>query len=184
MFQKKKVARNGSTRPGVNLVQEKTTIVSDANIQTDSVLTTEMDVQTDLIAITSDLNLPPPVVVVEEEIEEIITKSEKELQEELAKGLGIDMKRLNQFILLDKVPLAGGKPILVESISSAGLASRRANRWSSRISSRMPNPALAPAYFVNVSLLSAFSTFVELLLTIAFKYRRSQFQLNLTSFNF
>lgn len=126
------------------MVQEKTTIVSDADTQTDAIETSEMDIQTDLIAVSSELVTPSTGIL------KVVVKSDRELQRDLAKGLGIDLSRLDQFIQNDKIAFPG-KPILIDSVASTGLTSRRAGRWTSRISARIPNPATAPAFLVNVS---------------------------------
>lgn len=103
-----------------------------------------MDIQTDLIAVTSELVTPSTEVI------KVVVKTDRELQQDLAKGLGIDLSRLDQFIQNDKIPFAS-KPILLDSVTSTGLTSRRTGRWTSRLSARIPNPTTAPAYLVNVS---------------------------------
>ncbi|KAI5481521.1 Annexin family protein [Pseudohyphozyma bogoriensis] len=139
----RRVKKRGTARttsspsaPTVTHVEE-TTIVADADTQTDPILTTEMNVQTEISAVTVDL-VPAPI----SDPPPYTPKTEREVQEELAAGLGIDVSKLEEFVKSQKRPRA-------QTPSESSLV-RRQNRWASRISSRMSTAAQAPAFIISV----------------------------------
>ncbi|KAK4700973.1 hypothetical protein P7C70_g5266, partial [Phenoliferia sp. Uapishka_3] len=150
---KKRTFRPGepATAPTITHVQE-TTVVVDADTQTDTVETSEMDVQTDLAAVATELVAAPAVETqVEAVLEPTPPKSAQEIQELLASDLGIELSALQDFIQgrkrLELPPAASTTP---RSPSDVPLMStRRANRWGSRISSRVGQ---APSFLVGDAL--------------------------------
>lgn len=106
----------------------------DADTQTESIATSEMDVQTDLTSTKDDLIHAPPI------------KVPRQLQEDLARGLGLDWSKLAEFVDGQK------NPPPPEVYPDARVSShRRSSRWVSRLSSRLPAAAKgAPAFFINV----------------------------------
>lgn len=85
---------------------------------------------------------PPPSVP---------AKTPREVQEELAQGLGMEWSKL-----VDLVEGEKDKDKQEKKVASSNFLneSRRAGRWAARISSRLPLTAAAqaPAYFINVRL--------------------------------
>lgn len=122
--------------------------MADADCQTPSVAQAEMQVQTELSAVGSELakvediqtETPPPPPP---------PKSAQEMQAELATQLGVDVQLIKQ--------LANGEKPQASLLSSATdsfvrdpiVPSRRSSRWRSRLAS-VPT-AKAPMYLVNVS---------------------------------
>lgn len=93
-----------------------------------------MNVQTDLTATKDDLVRSPQL------------KATREVQEDLARGLGLDWSKLAEFVDGQK------NPPPAEVVPDSRVSShRRSSRWVSRISSRLPTVAKdAPAFFINV----------------------------------
>ncbi|GAA6022195.1 hypothetical protein JCM8202_000149 [Rhodotorula sphaerocarpa] len=126
--------------------------MADADCQTPSVAQAEMQVQTELSAVGSELakvediqtETPPPPPP---------PKSAQEMQAELATQLGVDVQLIKQ--------LANGEKPQASLLSSATdsfvrdpiVPSRRSSRWRSRLAS-VPT-AKAPMYLVNVFPISA-----------------------------
>ncbi|GAA5992429.1 hypothetical protein JCM11641_002904 [Rhodosporidiobolus odoratus] len=139
----KKRSKKTSPAPTPVVTHVETNVtVSDADIQTEPITTTEMGVQTDLSAINSDLIAAPAV-----EPEVIVLappapppKTEKEIQEDLAKGLGVDVELVKQFVDASK----NGKAAKLVADATTLAASRRSGRWRQRLPM-----ARAPAYLVN-----------------------------------
>lgn len=136
------------SQPTITRVEE-TTVVVDAHTQTDTVSMTEMHVQTDLSATTIDL-VPPVELPVVQVVEEPTPKTGREIQEELAKELGIDWTKLSEFVEGQKAPPSVPKPFADPSFAGV-MSARRAGRWATRLSSRIPNAAAqAPSFLINV----------------------------------
>ncbi|KAL8283112.1 hypothetical protein RQP46_005890 [Phenoliferia psychrophenolica] len=138
----------GPASPSITRVEE-TTIVCDADTQTERVRTTSMDIQTDLAAVTVELVAAPAV----EPLVVVPPKSPYEVQEELASGLGIELAQLQDFISGRKkqanstAPPQPQQPQSTSRSSSATeaiMSSRRYGRWGSRLS----RVGQAPSYII------------------------------------
>ncbi|GAA5889951.1 hypothetical protein JCM5296_003659 [Sporobolomyces johnsonii] len=120
--------------------------VCDADIQTEPIPSRAMDVQTELSAVNVDL-----VAAVVPEPEIIVTapppKTERELQEDLAKELGIDLESVKQFVEAQKSGAKPGSRLLVEAPSPVSGSPRRSGRWRSRLTPG--RVAQAPGYIVS-----------------------------------
>ncbi|GAA5879161.1 hypothetical protein JCM8547_001601 [Rhodosporidiobolus lusitaniae] len=131
-----------SSEPIVTHVETSTT-VCDVDVQTDTPPHRETDVQTDLSAVNLELvaapAVEPEVIIVEPESPK---KTEKELQADLAKGLGVDLDLVRQFVDASK---SGKAAKLVADAASPPLASpRRSGRWRQRLP-----VAHAPSMLIN-----------------------------------
>lgn len=117
-------------------------IVSDGQTQTDVVDLREIEVQTDVVVPTATDLMEVP-------------RTKQSIQEELARGLGVDWTTLEGFIEGQKRTTAA-RPLKSATANNevSALRPRRSNNnhWSSRISSRFPVTAVvqSPAYFINV----------------------------------
>ncbi|BGP28596.1 hypothetical protein JCM10296v2_000332 [Rhodotorula toruloides] len=124
---------------------ETSSSVGDAVVQTDTPAMCESDVQTDLVAVQDDLvkasddkpqivEVPPPPPP---------ARTEREMQEELAKGLGVKVEIIKQFVEAQKgANRTSGVPVMADARPS------RPGRWRTRFT---PGPIVqTPAYLINV----------------------------------
>ncbi|TNY17193.1 hypothetical protein DMC30DRAFT_137154 [Rhodotorula diobovata] len=135
----------GASEPLVTHV-ETSVSVCDVDIQTDPVPSREMAMQTDLSAVADDLvkasEVEPKVITIE--APRPPPRSERELQEDLAKGLGVNVDLVKQFVEAQK---SGAKGTPRAPLEGRAAAVSGRSRWRSRLSSPLPH---APAYLVNV----------------------------------
>lgn len=146
--QKKRGKKSPASAPIVTHV-ETSVSVSDADIQTDPVPVREVDVQTDVSALNDVLlkaaDVKPQVIEVKPPV-----RTERQMQEDLAKGLGVSLDVVKQAVESQK---SGGKAAMARLLGDCGkpavnASSRRTGRWRTRL---MPGAvAQAPSYFVNV----------------------------------
>ncbi|CEQ38867.1 SPOSA6832_00319, partial [Sporobolomyces salmonicolor] len=123
------------SRPVVTHV-ETSVNVCDADIQTEPTPSPAMDVQTDLSAVNIDLvaaSVPEPKIVVSAPL----PKTERELQEDLAKELGIDLESVKQFVEAQKSGVKSGSRLLIEAPPPDGALALSPHPRSSRSSSRI-----------------------------------------------
>ncbi|BGO94729.1 hypothetical protein NBRC10512_007324 [Rhodotorula toruloides] len=124
---------------------ETSVSVSDADVQTDTPAMRESDVQTNLVAVQDDLvkasDVKPQIVEVPPPPPP--ARTEREMQEELAKGLGIKVEAIKQFVEAQKgATKTSGVPVMADVRPS------RPGRWRSRFT---PGPIVqTPAYLINV----------------------------------
>ncbi|GAA5951496.1 hypothetical protein JCM21900_001584 [Sporobolomyces salmonicolor] len=133
------------SRPVVTHV-ETSVNVCDADIQTEPIPSRAMDIQTDLSAVNIDLvaaAVPEPEIVVTAPP----PKTERELQEDLAKELGIDLESVKQFVEAQKSGVKPGSRLLIETPPPVPGSPRRTGRWRSRLTPG--RVAQAPGYIVS-----------------------------------
>lgn len=126
------------------------TTVSDAHTQTDTVATTDTEVQTSLADNKVD------------NAEEEMPRTKESIQKELAEGLGLDWDLLTSFIEGQKRSAVASKPSTSKAAkwassetttsSTAAVTLRSRRHWSSRFSTRLPLTSVvqAPAYIIDV----------------------------------
>lgn len=146
--QKKRGKKSGGASEPLVTHVETSVSVCDVDIQTDPVPSREMAMQTDLSAVADDLvkasEVEPKVITIE--APRPPPRSERELQEDLAKGLGVNVDLVKQFVEAQK---SGAKGTPRAPLEGRAAAVSGRSRWRSRLSSPLPH---APAYLVNVSL--------------------------------
>ncbi|GAA5901626.1 hypothetical protein JCM8208_001560 [Rhodotorula glutinis] len=134
-----------ATEPTVTHV-ETSVNVCDADIQTDSIPVREMDIQTDLSAVRDELikvsEVKPEVITVEAPPPP--PRTSRQMQEDLASSLGVQVDLFQQFVEAQKNPVKASTRSVLEGRPPA-TAGR--SRWRSRLPSPLPH---APAYLVNV----------------------------------
>ncbi|GAA5998226.1 hypothetical protein JCM5350_007943 [Sporobolomyces pararoseus] len=134
---KKRGKKSGSVSPLVQHV-ETTVNVSDADIQTDSIQTHAVEVQTELSGLGVELIVAPPPVAPAK------PKTVKERKEEAAKELGVDIDLVKQFLETQK---PSNQRVL--ELAAPGSPRRPAGRWRSRMlpGSMVQAPSLLISYF-------------------------------------
>lgn len=153
--QKKRVVKAGVA--SLNLSVNETTVVHDAGTQTSPISSKEMDVQTDLAAVAIEL-VAAPAVEIETQGAEVLEvppepKTQRELHEELAAGLGIDLSALQTFVDGQKdPPMASPTSFKTMSDTGPSISTRqsrpgRMSRFSSRVNTFSVQ---APAFIIDV----------------------------------
>ncbi|BGP21434.1 hypothetical protein JCM10295v2_000309 [Rhodotorula toruloides] len=125
---------------------ETSVSVSDADVQTDAPVMRESNAQTELVALGNDLVKTSSVVkpqIVEVPPPPPPARAERELQEELAKGLGVKLEVVKQFVEAQRgVTRTAGIPVMADARPS------RVGRWRPRFT---PGPIVhMPRYLINV----------------------------------
>ncbi|BGP36461.1 hypothetical protein JCM10449v2_000362 [Rhodotorula kratochvilovae] len=140
----------GASEPVVTHV-ETSVSVCDADIQTDGIPSREMTIQTELTAVSDELvkasEVKPEVITVQAPPPP--PRTERELQEDLAKGLGVNVDLVKQFVEAQK---NGGKTATRQPVEPRASTATGRSRWRSRFPSPLPR---APAYIVNAFPVSA-----------------------------
>ena len=130
------------------VVEPIVTILNDVDVQTDSIPTSEVDIQTDLSAVNIDL-VPFVLSPIVEPVVPPPPKNRQMIQEELARELGVELSTFDEFVEAQKrSPRLANPP----PVPTTGIRQRNTgNRWGNRFSTRLPYAATqAPSYFINV----------------------------------
>ncbi|GAA5947122.1 hypothetical protein JCM3765_002167 [Sporobolomyces pararoseus] len=133
----KRGKKSGSVSPLIQHL-ETTVNVRDADIQTDSIQTQAIEVQTDLSGVGVELIVAAPPVAPAK------PKTVKERKEEAAKELGVDIDLVKQFLETQKP----SNQRIVE-LAAPGSPRRTTGRWRSRMlpGSMVQAPSLLISYF-------------------------------------
>ncbi|KPV78192.1 uncharacterized protein RHOBADRAFT_50691 [Rhodotorula graminis WP1] len=143
----KKRGKKSSTATEPTVTHVETSVnVCDADIQTDPVPVREMVIQTDVSAVGDELvkasEVKPEVITLEAPPPP--PRTSRQMQEDLASSLGVQVDLVQQFVEAQKNPVKASTRSVLEGRPPA-TASR--SRWRSRLPSPLPH---APAYLVNV----------------------------------
>ncbi|GAA6035917.1 hypothetical protein JCM8097_005162 [Rhodosporidiobolus ruineniae] len=138
---KKRSKRSSPVSEPVVTHVETSINVSDADVQTEKPSVQEIDVQTDLSAVKIDL-IAAPAVEPEVVVVAPPPKTERELQQDLAKELGVDVDLVQQYVTAKKNGKAA--QLLADAVTPPLASPRRSGRWRHRIPM-----AHAPSVLVN-----------------------------------
>ncbi|GAA6053438.1 hypothetical protein JCM3770_005166 [Rhodotorula araucariae] len=136
---KKRGKKSVDTNEPVHTHVETPVSVCDADIQTDVIPLRGMTVQTDLSAVTDEVVRASEVITVEAP-----PRTEHEIQEDLAKSLGVQIELVKQFVDAQK---GGSKITTRQPVESRMSPATGRSRWRSRLPSPLPR---TPSYLVNV----------------------------------
>ncbi|GAA5837378.1 hypothetical protein JCM9279_005668 [Rhodotorula babjevae] len=143
---KKRGKKSGAAAEPTVTHVETSVSVCDADIQTDPVSSREMTIQTDLSAVADDLvkasEVKPEVIPVDAPPPP--PRTSRQMQEDLATSLGVQVDLVQQFVEAQKNPVKVSTRSVLEG---RPLAAAGCSRWRSRLPSPLPH---APAYLVNV----------------------------------